>query len=69
MNEKSLNFTLQFLFYNHIFKYRIIGVNIKSTSVVKIVILSRISLQLKKKKFFDFYPTLFYYLLKNNLIP
>jgi hypothetical protein len=51
MNEKSLNFTLQFLFYNHIFKYRIIGVNIKSTSVVKIVILPQISLQLKKKKF------------------
>gem|GEM_PF-5399307 len=51
MNEKSLNFTLQFLFYNHIFKYRIIRVNIKSTSVVKIVILPQISLQLKKKKF------------------
>ena len=51
MNEKSLNFTLQFLFYNHIFKYRIIGVNIKSTSVVKIVILPQISLQLKKKNF------------------
>lgn len=69
MNEKSLNFTLQFLFYYHIFQIS----NNRSKYIINFCRKNSNTISnhstTQKDKIFDFYPTIFYYLLKNYLIP